>query len=70
MGKPRNSVFAQTHWAEQRYLCTAYLPDAWDCKMRKRKENSEFWGAENRAEVISRTFADKYASFEPLSANC
>ena len=36
----------------------------------KRQENSEFWCAENRAEVIRRMMAGKYASFEPLSANC
>ena len=60
----------QTHWAEQRYLCTACLPDACDCKLMKRQEISEFWCAENRAEVTKRPMAGKYASFEPLSANC
>ena len=60
----------QTHWAEQRYLCTAYLPDACDCKLMKRQEISDFWCAENRAEVIRRLMAGKYASFEPLSASC
>ena len=59
----------QTHWAEQRYLCTAYLPDACDCKLWKRQEFSELWCAENRAEVTKRMIAGKYASFEPLSAS-
>ena len=36
----------------------------------KRQENSEFWCPENRAEVTKRPMAGKYASFEPLSANC
>jgi len=36
----------------------------------KRQENSEFWCAENRAEVIRRMMAGKFASFEPLSASC
>ena len=36
----------------------------------KRQENSEFWCTENRAEVTKRPMAGKYASFEPLSANC
>ncbi len=36
----------------------------------KRQENSEFWCTENRAEVTKRMMAGKYASFEPLSANC
>ena len=60
----------QTHWAEQHYLCTACLPDACDCKPKKRKEFSDFWYAENRAEVTKRMMAGKYASFEPLSASC
>ena len=59
----------QTHWAVQRYLCTACLPDACDCKPKKRQEISEFWCPENRAEVTKRMMAGKYASFEPLSAN-
>ena len=59
----------QTHWAEQRYLCTACLPDACNCKPMKRKEFSEFWCAENRAEVINHMMAGKYASFEPSSAS-
>ena len=62
------TVSVQTHWAEQRYLCTAYLPDACNCKPKKRQEISEFWCAENRAEIIRRTFGGKYASFERLSA--
>jgi hypothetical protein len=37
---------------------------------KKRQEISEFWPAENRAEVIRRMMAGKYASFEPLSTNC
>ena len=36
----------------------------------KRQEFSDFWRAENRAEVIRRMIAGKYASFEPLSASC
>ena len=60
----------QTHWAEQRYLCTACLPDACNCKPKKRQEFSEFWRAENRAEVTKRPMAGKYASFKPLSATC
>ena len=36
----------------------------------KRQEFSEFWCPENRAEVTKRPMAGKYASFEPLSANC
>ena len=36
----------------------------------KRKENSEFWWAEHRVEVIRRMMVGKYASFEPLSASC
>ena len=60
----------QTHWAEQRYLCTACLPDACNCKLWKRQEFSEFRCAENRAEVTKRIIAGKYASFEPLSAKC
>ena len=36
----------------------------------KRQEISEFWRAEHRAEVTKRPMAGKYASFEPLSANC
>jgi hypothetical protein len=36
----------------------------------KRQENSEFLCPEHRAEVIRRPMAGKYASFEPLSANC
>ena len=36
----------------------------------KRQEFSDFWCAENRVEVIKRPMAGKYASFEPLSANC
>ena len=60
----------QTHWAVQRYLCTACLPDACDCKPMKRQEFSEFWCAENRTEVTKRMMAGKYASFEPLSAIC
>ena len=36
----------------------------------KRQENSEFWCPENRVEVTKRPMAGKYASFEPLSANC
>ena len=36
----------------------------------KRQENSELWRAEHRAEVTKRPMAGKYASFEPLSANC
>ena len=36
----------------------------------KRQEFSEFWCPENRAEVIKRPMAGKYASFEPLYANC
>ena len=59
----------QTHWAEQRYLCTACLPNACDCKPKKRQEISEFWHAEIRAEVTKRIMAGKFASFEPLSAN-
>ena len=47
----------------------AYLPDACDCKPKKRQEISEFWHAEIRAEVIKRPMAGKYASFEPLSAS-
>ena len=64
------TVSVQTLWAEQRYLCTACLPDACDCKPMKRKEFSDFWCAENRAEVTKRMMAGKYASFEPLSASC
>jgi hypothetical protein len=45
-----------------------FVPDACDCKPKKRQENSEFWCAENRAEVTKRMMAGKYASFEPLSA--
>jgi hypothetical protein len=69
----RGEVFlfsVQTHWAEQCYLCTAYLPDACDWKRKKRQEISEFWYPENRAEVIRRMIASKYASFEPLSTSC
>ena len=36
----------------------------------KRQDNSEFWCPENRAEVTKRPMAGKYASFEPLYANC
>ena len=36
----------------------------------KRQEISDFWCPEHRAEVIRRMMAGKYASFEPLSANC
>ena len=36
----------------------------------KRQEFSDFWRAEHRVEVIRRMMAGKYASFEPLSANC
>ena len=64
------TVSVQTHWAVQRYLCTACLPDACNCKPKKRQEISEFWCPENRAEVIRRMMAGKNASFEPLSANC
>jgi hypothetical protein len=46
-----------------------FVPDAYDCKPKKRQEISEFWCAENRAEVTKRMMAGKYASFEPLSAN-
>ncbi len=60
----------QTHWVVLRYLCTACLPYACDYKPKKRQENSEFWRAENRAEVIRRMIAGKYASFDPLSASC
>ena len=60
----------QTHWALRHYLCTACLPDACDSKPTKRQEISEFWCAENHAEVIKRMMAGKYASFEPLSASC
>jgi hypothetical protein len=45
-----------------------FVPDACDCKPKKRQENSEFWCAENRAEVIRCLMAGKYACFEPLSA--
>jgi hypothetical protein len=37
-------------------------------KVKQRKENSEFWWAENRVKVSKRTFGGKYASFEALSA--
>ena len=67
---PHKKVSVQTQWAVQRYLCTAYLPDACNCKPMKRKEFSEFWCAENRAEVIRCMIAGIYASFEPSSANC
>ena len=60
----------QTHWAVQRYLCIACLPNACDSKPKKRQEISEFWCAENRLEVTRRILAGKYASFEPLSAIC
>ena len=36
----------------------------------KCQENSEFWCPEHRVEVTKRPMAGKYASFEPLSANC
>ena len=36
----------------------------------KRQEISEFWCPENRAEVIKRPMAGKYASFEPLPESC
>ena len=36
----------------------------------KRQEISDFWCPEHRAEVIRRPMAGKYASFEPLYANC
>ena len=36
----------------------------------KRQEISEFWRAENHAEVTKRMMAGKYASFESLSASC
>ena len=36
----------------------------------KRQEISDFWCPENHAEVTKRMMAGKYASFEPLSANC
>ena len=64
------TVSVQTHWAVQRYLCTACLPDTCDCKPMKRQDFSEFWCAENRAEVTKRMMAGKYTSFEPSSANC
>lgn len=38
--------------------------------LKKRQEISEFWRAESGAEVTKRPMAGKYASFEPLSANC
>ena len=72
-GVARGPIFplsVQTHWAEQRYLCTACLPNACDYKPKKRQEISEFWCAENRAEVTKRIMAGKYASFKPLSASC
>ena len=38
--------------------------------LEKRKEFSDFWSAETCAEVTKRMMADKYASFESLSASC
>ena len=38
--------------------------------LKKRQENSEFWYPENCVEVTKRMMAGKYASLEPLYANC
>ncbi len=64
------SPFRPNSLGAHHYLCTACLPNACDCKPKKRQEFSEFWHSENRAEVIKRPMAGKYASFEPLSASC
>jgi hypothetical protein len=36
----------------------------------KRKENSEFWWAENRVKVSKCGFGGEFASFEGFSATC
>ena len=45
-------------------FCKIFVP------MAKRKENSEFWWAENRLEIRKRGFGGKFASFGGFSATC
>ena len=57
-----------TYYLVRANICVRFLQIF--VPLKKRQEISEFWCAENRAEVIKRMMAGKYASFEPLSANC
>ena len=64
--KERSAVSAHNRLKENLFvrLLQFFVP------LTKRQENSEFWCTENRVEVIRRMIAGKYASFEPLYANC
>jgi hypothetical protein len=45
-------------------LCLIFVPEP------KRKENSEFWWAENRVKVSKHGYGGEFASFGELSASC
>jgi len=64
--KERSAVSAHNRLKENLFvrLLQFFVP------LTKRQEISEFRRAETCVEVIRRPMAGKYASFEPLSANC